>query len=72
MKYLCVPEKYESNGEEKVSWKRIGETFVGKNGKQYVKLYHMPGTLIHVYEEKKQESKQAKYDEFGADNDVNF
>ena len=55
MKYLCVGEKYESGGEEKIAWKRLGEIFEGKNGKQYVKLYHMPGTLIHVYEQEKKQ-----------------
>lgn len=71
MRYLCVGEPYEKNGEKKVSWKRIGETFEGKNGKQYVKLYHMPGTLISVFEdEKSKQSKPAAHDEFGADNEV--
>ena len=55
MKYLCVPEKYEKDGKEQVSWNRIGVLFDGKNGKQYAKLYHMPNTLIHVYEQKKKE-----------------
>lgn len=55
MKFLCIPEEYESNGEKKISWKRIGELFEGKNGKQYAKLYHIPKTLIHVYEQKKQD-----------------
>ena len=56
MKFLCIGEEYESNGVKKMSWKRIGETFEGKTGKQYVKLYHIPGVLIHVYEEKKKET----------------
>ena len=59
MKYLCVGEEYESNGVKKMAWKRIGEIFSGKNGKQYVKLYHMPGTLIHVYEQEKKDSKES-------------
>ena len=62
MRYLCIGEEYESNGEKKMSWKRIGETFDGKNGKTYVKLYHIPKTLIHVFEEKKKETQSE--DEF--------
>lgn len=53
MKYLCVGESYEKDGEKKVSWKRIGELFEGKNGKQYAKIYHMPGILINVFEDEK-------------------
>ncbi len=49
--FLCIGEPYESNGEKKVSWHRIGEMFIAKNGKQYVKLYHIPGTLINVFED---------------------
>lgn len=55
MKYLCVGDPYEKDGVKKVSWKRIGELFEGKNGKEYVKLYHMPGTLINVFEAEKKE-----------------
>jgi len=58
MKYLCVGETYESNGEKKVGWKRIGEMFSGKSGKQYVKLYHIPGVLIHVYEQTSESKKK--------------
>lgn len=58
MKYLCIAEEYDSGGEKKLSWKRIGELFDGKNGKQYVKLYHIPGALIHVFEKDKQSTQQ--------------
>ena len=56
-KFLCVGESYEKDGEKKVSWKRIGETFEGKNGKQYVKLYFMPGVLISVFEDEKKKDE---------------
>lgn len=58
MKYLCIPEEYEQEGEKKVKWNRIGETFKGRNGKEYVKLYHIPGTLIHAFEPQKKEQNQ--------------
>jgi len=52
VKFICVGEKYEKDGEEKVAFKRIGEVFDAKNGKQYVKLYTMPGVLLHLFEDK--------------------
>lgn len=55
MKFLCIPEEYEQNGEKKIAWHRIGVLIDGKNGKQYVKLYHIPNTLIHVYEQEKKD-----------------
>lgn len=55
-KYLAVGEPYKSNGEDKVFFNRIGETFTGKNGKQYVKLYTMPGVLIHVFDDVKKQT----------------
>ncbi len=55
MKLLNVGEKYQKNGEEKVAFKAIGEIFTGRNGKEYAKLYHMPGILIHVFEEQKKD-----------------
>lgn len=60
MKYLCIPEEYTKNGEKNVSWNRIGVLFEGKNGNQYVKLFHMPGVLIHVYEQKKKNKEESE------------
>lgn len=56
-KFICTGEPYESGGEEKMSFKRIGEIFVGKNGKEYAKLYTIPGQLLHIFEDKPKESK---------------
>ncbi len=55
-KLIKVGEKYEKNGEEKVAFKTIGEIFTGRNGKEYAKLYHMPGVLLHVFEDQPKES----------------
>ena len=52
MKDLCIRESYNKNGEEKVSWNKIGILFEA-NGKQYIKLSHIPGVLISVFEQKK-------------------
>ncbi len=55
MKDLCVRESYmNKQGEEKTSWNKIG-VFFESNGKSYLKLYHMPGILISVFEQKKRE-----------------
>jgi len=57
MKDLCIRESYTKDGEEKVSWNKIGILFTGKNDKEYVKLSHIPNTLISVFEQKKKEEK---------------
>jgi len=50
IKNLCIRESYEDKqGEQRVSWNKIGILFEA-NGKQYVKLAHIPGTLISVFE----------------------
>ena len=60
MKYLCIGEKYQKDGEEKIAFKRVGELFDGKNGKTYAKIYHIPNTLIHVFEaDQKKEDAQS-------------
>jgi hypothetical protein len=57
MKDLCVRESYQKNGEEKVRWNKIGVLFES-NGKAYIKLFHMPGVLVSVFEPKPKEEKQ--------------
>jgi hypothetical protein len=53
IKDLCIRESYkDKNGDDKVSWNRIGILFDGKEGKQYVKLNHIPGVLISVFARK--------------------
>jgi hypothetical protein len=54
MKDLCIREVYTKDGQEKVSWNKIG-VLIESNGKQYVKLNHIPGVLISVFEQKKKE-----------------
>lgn len=54
MKDLVIRESYMKDGEEKVSWSKIG-ILIESNGKQYVKLFHIPGVLISVFEQKKKE-----------------
>jgi len=66
MKDLCVREAYTNkNGGEKVSWNKIGVIFVSKD-KEYMKLFHMPGVLISVFEQKKKEEKPEAREEDAA------
>ena len=58
MKDLVIRESYTAkDGQEKVSWNKIGVLIDGNNGKQYVKLFHLPGQLISVFEQKPREDK---------------
>ena len=76
MRYLCVGEKYTNKqGDEKVAFKRIGELFTGKNGKEYAKIYHIPGILIHSFEKETAASGAAAAeapDPNGPDQEVPF
>ena len=56
MKDLCIREAYTGkDGKEKVSWNRVGVLIETKEGKQYVKMYAIPGVLISVFERKEKE-----------------
>lgn len=77
MKYLKIGEDYEKDGEKKTAWKTIGEMFESAKGKTYVKLYHIPGVLINVFEKedrKPQAKESAPYEhgELKPDTDVPF
>lgn len=55
IKNLCIREGYtDRDGNEKTSWNKVG-ILIDKGDKQYVKLYHMPGVMISVFEQKKKE-----------------
>ena len=59
-KFICVGEKYKNlkTDEESIHFFRIGEIFLGKNGKEYAKLYTNPTQLLHIFEDKPKESKE--------------
>ena len=62
MKNLCIRESFVGkDGNERVNWNRIGVLFEA-NGKQYVKLHHIPNTLISVFEPKKKEETEKQGD----------
>ena len=50
-KNIVIREEYkDAKGESKVAWNQIGILIEGKEGKQYVKLNHIPGVLCHCFE----------------------
>ena len=57
MKDLVIRETYKAkDGQEKTAWNKVG-VLIETNGKQYVKLFHIPGQLISVFEQKPKEDK---------------
>ena len=64
IKDICICEEYEQGGETKRSWNKIG-ILIDKGDKQYVKLFHMAGVLLSVFEPKKKgESAKTEEDPF--------
>ena len=57
MKDICIRESYtdKKTNEEKVSWNRVGVLIETSEGKQYVKMYAIPGVLMSVFERKAKE-----------------
>lgn len=58
IKDICIRESYtDSKGVENVSWNKIG-ILIEKDGKQYVKLAHIPNVLCSVFEKQKKEEEK--------------
>lgn len=72
-KFICSGEPYEVNGEKKIRWNRIGEIFAAKSGKEYAKLYFMPGQLLSVFEDNKEKPAAKTLDpDLNPDENVSF
>ena len=55
IKDVCVRESYkDGSGEEKTSWNKIG-ILIEKGEKSYLKLFHMPGVLASIFDQKKKD-----------------
>jgi len=66
MKVLKIGEEYVGKGGKKqMKWNAIGILFEGQNGKQYVKLNHIPNVLIHVFEPQPRQDGLPGEDEVG-------
>ncbi len=58
MKALSIRESYKgADGVEKVRWNNIGVLFTAQSGKEFVKLNHIPNTLISVFEMKPKDNQ---------------
>ena len=60
---ICIREEYEKNGETKVSWNKIG-ILIETNDKQYIKLYHIPGVIASVFEQRKKEEQSTRNEDW--------
>lgn len=70
VKNICLRESYkDKQGNEKISWPIIGVLIETKEGKQYVKLYHMPGALMNVFTPKAKEEPKKDVPDVNLDND---
>ena len=57
IKNLCIRESYkDKSGTDIVTWNKIGILFTAKD-KEYAKLFHIPGVLISVFEQRPKEEK---------------
>ena len=62
-KNICIREEYtDRSGESRVNWNIIGTLIETEDGKQYVKLNHIPNTLCSVFEPKKKKQKEESID----------
>ena len=60
IKDLCIRESYQKDNQEKVSWNKIGFIFTS-NDKEYMKLFHIPNTLISIFEQKPKETTKEPF-----------
>ncbi len=62
IKWICLPEEGKDG---KTYWNRVGKLIVGSNGKEYVKMFHIPG-LCSVFEDKKKDVTETPSIDVGA------
>lgn len=51
IKDLVIKETYQRNGEVKTAWNKVG-ILVDNGETQFIKLFHIPNTLISVMEKR--------------------
>ena len=56
MKKVLSCEKYQKNGEEKTSYKEIGNIFTNANGNEFLKLYFLPSQVFLIKENEQRQS----------------
>ena len=60
MKKVLSCEKYQKNGEEKTSYKEIGNIFTNANGKEFLKLHFLPNQIFLIKEDDRQTKQQTE------------
>jgi len=59
---ICIRESYkDSKGVDIVSWNKLG-ILIDKGEKSYIKLFHLPGVLLSIFDQKKREKPQEAID----------
>ena len=49
---ICAKKIYEVNGEEKITWYKVGVLKISDNSRMYVRLFMHPSTEFSVFESK--------------------
>ena len=49
---ICAKKIYEVNGEEKITWYKVGVLKISDNNRMYVRLFMYPSTEFSVFENK--------------------
>ena len=47
---ICTVQNYESNGENRHLWRKIGELCNSDSGQMYIHLYQQPDTRFYVFD----------------------
>ena len=48
---ICTKKDYETNGEQKTKWYKVGYLKIADSGKRYIKLFHQPLTEFFVFDQ---------------------
>ncbi|MEO8087533.1 MAG: hypothetical protein ABI763_11970 [Bacteroidota bacterium] len=53
---ICTKKDFETNGEQKTKWYKVGLMKIADSGRKYIKLFQQPQTEFFVFD--KEENKQ--------------
>jgi hypothetical protein len=57
-KDICTKKTYTKDGQEKVTWLKVGTLKTTDQGKQFIELNIFPNQDFFVFEKKKEEPKE--------------
>jgi len=52
---ICAKKEYETSGERRVKWYKIGILKITDSGKKYIRLFHMPQVDFFVFTREEQQ-----------------